>query len=65
MKNDKKAQALFYTVNKVAEILHTTPKTVRQYINMKQLSAHRLPNNGGYRISEKDLDSFIGSLRIG
>lgn len=64
MKNDKKSQALFYTVNKVSEILQTTPKTVRQYINMKQLVAHRLPNNGGYRISESDLHTFIGGLRI-
>jgi len=64
MKNANKPQAIFYKVNEVAKILQTTPKTIRSYIAINKLSAHRLPNNGGYRIHADDLTTFIEGLRV-
>ena len=65
MDNSKKAQEVFYTVKEVAKTLKTTPKTIRTYIILNQLYAHRLPNNGGYRIHRDELNRFIDGLRLG
>tara|TARA_B100001939_G_C16457318_1_gene411546 strand:- start:172 stop:369 length:198 start_codon:yes stop_codon:yes gene_type:complete len=64
MQSTNKSQVIFYKVNEVAKILQTTPKTIRSYIAINKLSAHRLPNNGGYRIHADDLTKFIEGLRI-
>jgi|TARA_R100001082_G_C4290050_1_gene127788 excisionase family DNA binding protein len=65
MEKTLEPQELFYTVKEVAKILKTTPKTVRSYITLNQLYAHRLPNNGGYRVHLEELNRFIDGLRLG
>jgi excisionase family DNA binding protein len=65
MQKRENPQELFYTVKEVAKILKTTAKTVRSYITLNQLYAHRLPNNGGYRIHRDELNRFLDGLRIG
>jgi len=64
MRKDNNSQVIFYKVNEVAKMLQTTPKTVRSYIHLNKLDAHQLPNNGGYRIHESDLNRFISGLKI-
>jgi|15BtaG_2_1085339.scaffolds.fasta_scaffold03263_2 DNA-binding transcriptional MerR regulator len=64
MHNTTEVQELFYKVNEVADILQTTPKTIRGYITGKILRAHRLPFKGGYRIHKDDLISFLEGLRL-
>jgi len=64
MRKSNNTQVIFYKVNEVAKILQTTPKTIRSYIALKQLIAHRLPNNGGYRIHQDDLNHFLDGLKI-
>ena len=59
------SQVVFYTVTEVAELLKTTPKTIRSYIALKLLNAHQLPNNGSYRINKSDYDNFITGLKVG
>ena len=59
------SQVVFYTVTEVAELLKTTPKTIRSYIALKLLNAHQLPNNGSYRINRSDYDNFITGLKVG
>lgn len=65
MNKQTNTQLKLLRVDEVAEILQTTPRTVRQYISHNQLNAYRLPNNGGYRVHRSDLDHFLDGLKIG
>lgn len=49
----------YYSVEETAEILQAHPDTIRRYIRQKKLRAARIGKS--YRVSEKDLQSFIES----
>ena len=50
-----------YTTEEVAEKLKITPKTVREYIQRRELEA--IDMGQGYRIYKRDLDAFLESRR--
>jgi excisionase family DNA binding protein len=54
-------RAPFLTVNDVAERLRISTKTVRRWIDRRELHAHRFGRQ--IRISEDDLDVFLREHR--
>lgn len=52
------------TLKQVAEILDVSWQTVRNYINEKKINAIKLNENSGYRITTKDLMSFLNKRYI-
>ena len=46
-----------YTAEEVAEMLHTTPRTVWGYIRKGKLKGHKVGR--AWQVFEKDLKSFI------
>jgi excisionase family DNA binding protein len=57
---------LFFSVSDLAASFGVHPTNVRRLIHQGRLPAHRLGNPGSrWRISEKDLDAFLRSSRIG
>jgi len=50
-----------YSAKQVAELLKVHPRTVSRWIHQGQLPAVRLGNR--YRVSQKDLKSFLANRR--
>ncbi|ADL36530.1 DNA binding domain-containing protein (plasmid) [Butyrivibrio proteoclasticus B316] len=48
-----------YTVNDIAELLHTNPETVRRWIREKKLKATKSSNKEGNEIAESDFEKFL------
>jgi excisionase family DNA binding protein len=58
-----RANIRFFTVANVAESLSVSTRTVRRWIDAGELIAHRF--NGVLRISDADLQAFLGLHREG
>jgi excisionase family DNA binding protein len=53
----------FYTIGQVAEALGVSTRTVRRWIAVRRLAAHRF--DGVVRIAERDLLAFVAIHREG
>jgi len=53
----------FFTIANIAESLRVSMRTVRRWIDAGELIAHRF--NGVLRISDADLQAFLGRHREG
>ena len=61
MKNVASALPRLYSVEEVADLLGVSERTVRRWIDKKEVRVHRL--GGLIRISEPDLADFLQSRR--
>lgn len=52
-----------YSVQEVAELLHLTDRTVRNYITSGKLLAQKI--GGNWEISEENLKAFLNGTKIG
>jgi excisionase family DNA binding protein len=53
------------TVNDVADQLQVHPRTVKRWIAEGQLTAFKLGDRAGWRISEEDVQKFLAERRQG
>jgi excisionase family DNA binding protein len=51
----------FLTVSEIADLLRVAERTVRRWIKVGDLVAHKI--GGAVRISEADLETFLASRR--
>jgi excisionase family DNA binding protein len=56
-------QMRFFTISDVAESLRVSMRTVRRWIDTRQLVAHRF--KGVLRIADEDLQAFLAKHREG
>ena len=54
------ADERWLTVPEVADVLRVHPETVREWLRSGRLDGVRIGRRSGWRISESQLDTFLG-----